>query len=73
MSKNIKYSPMWIGPFLITKIINEQNLAVKICNSTIIVVSKSSWTLKSQNSMKKALSKSIVSKKIMNIVNKKRK
>ena len=35
-SKNKKFSPMWIGPFLITKIINKQNVEVKIKNRTQI-------------------------------------
>ena len=30
VSKNKKFSPMWIGPFVITKIINKQNVEVKI-------------------------------------------
>jgi hypothetical protein len=32
VSKNKKFSPMWIGPFLITKVINKQNVEVKIKN-----------------------------------------
>ena len=30
VSKNKKFSPMWIGPYKITKIINKQNVEVKI-------------------------------------------
>jgi hypothetical protein len=32
VSKNKKFSPMWIGPFVITKVINKQNVEVKIRN-----------------------------------------
>ena len=30
VSKNKKFSPLWIGPFVITKVINKQNVEVKI-------------------------------------------
>ena len=30
VSKNKKFSPMWIGPFEITKVINKQNVEVQI-------------------------------------------
>ena len=36
VSKNKKFSPMWIGPFVITKVINKQNVEVKIKNRTQI-------------------------------------
>ena len=36
VSKNKKFSPMWIGPFVITKVINKQNVGVKIKNRTQI-------------------------------------
>ena len=36
VAKNKKFSPMWIGPFEITKIINKQNVEVKIKNRTQI-------------------------------------
>ena len=32
VAKNRKFSPMWIGPFEITKIINKLNVEVKIKN-----------------------------------------
>ena len=34
--KNKMFSPMWIGPSVITKIINEQNVEVKIKNRSQI-------------------------------------
>ena len=30
VSKNKKFSPMWIGPFVITKVLNKQNVEMKI-------------------------------------------
>ena len=37
VAKNRKFSPMWIGPFEITKIINKLNVEVKIKKQIVIL------------------------------------